>query len=234
MWSNGIQLLRGKQMSNEQIQVMGASTKPIYSSLTGGYIHQLHLKTPIKEPEEYIEWVQLIRSATQDDRIELHLNTPGGDIYTAIELLHAFAYSDAHIHVVCSGLVASAGTVLMTVGDSFEINPHTTFMFHNYSGGTIGKGNEMAIKIDYEREWSRKFMHDVYEGLLSEHEIDDLLDGRDYWLSAEEIGDRLENMISVRNEKAEDMLKELTEILEETEEKPKTKRKARKKKAEDV
>ena len=210
--------------------------KPVYSAGTG-YTHQLHLKTPIKDPEEYSEWVQVIRGASENDRIELHLNTPGGDIYTAIELLHAFACTDAHVHVVCAGIVASAGTILMTVGDTFEINPHTTFMFHNYSGGTIGKGNEMAIKMDYEREWSRKFMHDVYEGLLTEDEIDDLLDGRDYWVSADDIAGRLERMVETRYAKLEEMLKELQETPEESseepEEKPKRKRGRPRKKVDD-
>lgn len=191
-----------------------AQPKPVYSYATG-HTHQLHLKTPIKDPEEYVEWVQIIRGASENDRIELHLNTPGGDIYTAIELLHAFACCDAHIHVVCSGIVASAGTVLMTVGDSFEVNPHTTFMFHNYSGGTMGKGNEMAIKIEYERTWSQKFMHDIYEGLLTEEEIDDLLDGRDYWMSAEDVSERLEAMVEKRNEKIMAMLEIMSEEAED-------------------
>ena len=207
--------------------------KPVYSYATG-HTHQLHLKTPLKDPEEYTEWVQIIRGASENDRIELHLNTPGGDIYAAIELLHAFATTEAHIHVVCSGIVASAGTVLMTVGDSFEINPHTTFMFHNYSGGTMGKGNEMAIKIEYERQWSQKFMHDVYEGLLTADEINDLLDGRDYWLSADDVSERLEAMVEARYKKVEELQQELEKSLEEAlqevseepevEEKPKRKR----------
>ena len=171
--------------------------------------HRLHLKGPVTDPEHYVEWVELIRDAGEHDTIEFHINSPGGNVYSAIELIHAFAETDAHIHVVLTGIVASAGTILMTVGDSFEINPWTTFMFHNYSGGTIGKGNEMAIKMDYEREWSKMFMHDVYEGLLSTDEIDQLLDGRDFWLSAQDVGERLGNMIEHRQEKAADMIAEL-------------------------
>lgn len=195
--------------------------------------HRLHLKGPVTDPEEYVDWVETIRDAGEHDTIEFHINSPGGNVYTAIELLHAFADCQAHIHVVLTGIVASAGTILMTVGDSFEISPYTTFMFHNYSGGTIGKGNEMAIKMDYEREWSKMFMHDIYAGLLSEEEIDQLLDGRDFWLSAENVGDRLEKMIEYRQEVAnkavEDMMKELEE---ETKPKKTTKKKAPAKKKE--
>lgn len=175
--------------------------------------HRLHLKGPVTDPEDYVEWVETIRDAGEHDTIEFHINSPGGNVYSAIELIHAFADTKAHIHVVLSGIVASAGTILMTVGDSFEISPYTTFMFHNYSGGTIGKGNEMAIKMDYEREWSKMFMHDIYEGLLTTEEIDQMLDGRDFWLSAEDVGDRLSAMIEFRQERMENLMNEVLEEL---------------------
>lgn len=200
------------------------STKQTAMAMT----HRIHLKGPVTDPEDYVDWVETIRDASEHDTIEFHINSPGGNVYSAIELLHAFADTQAHVHVVLTGIVASAGTILMTVGDSFEISPYTTFMFHNYSGGTIGKGNEMAIKMDYEREWSRMFMHDIYEGLLSESEIDQLLDGRDFWLSAPDVGERLEAMIEHRQNKVQDMI---DEMLREEEEAEKEAKKASKKKA---
>lgn len=200
------------------------STKQTAMAMT----HRLHLKGPVTDAEDYVEWVETIRDAGEHDTIEFHINSPGGNVYSAIELLHAFADTQAHIHVVLTGIVASAGTILMTVGDSFEISPYTTFMFHNYSGGTIGKGNEMAIKMDYEREWSKMFMHDIYEGLLSEEEITQLLDGRDFWLSAEDVGNRLEAMIEFRQERA---AKAVEEMMKELEEEEKPKKKTTKKKA---
>jgi len=206
----------------EEMQVLKMPSNKPMSSRTAAMAmtHRLHLKGPVTDPEDYVEWVECIRDAGEHDTIEFHINSPGGNVYTAIELIHAFADTDAHVHVVLSGIVASAGTILMTVGDSFEISPYTTFMFHNYSGGTIGKGNEMAIKMDYEREWSRMFMHEIYEGLLSTEEIDQLLDGRDFWLSAENVGERLSNMIKNREEVAAKMVEEMMAELEE-EKKPK-------------
>jgi ATP-dependent protease ClpP protease subunit len=213
---------------SQQAEGMPMMDKPMYSQPVA-YKHELHLKGPVTDPEDYVEWNRLIRSAGPNDTIEFHINSPGGNVYSATELINSFLTTDAHIHVVLSGIVASAGTILMMVGDSFEIAPHTTFMFHNYSGGTIGKGNEMHVKMEYEREWSKEFMHDVYMDLLSEEEINQLLDGRDFWLSSDEIGERLQSMAEKRAEKMEEALAEAKKLLE-AETKPKRKPRAKKEK----
>lgn len=206
---------------------MQPSNKPM-SSYPIAFKHELHLKGPVTDQEDYVDWIQAIRNAGPNDMIEFHINSPGGNVYTAIEILNAFENTEAHVHVVCSGIIASAGTILMTVGDSFEIHPSSTFMFHNYSGGTIGKGNEMAIKMEYEREWSRKFMSDIYTNILTDDEIDQLLDGRDFWLSAPDVGERLTNMV---DKKAEAVQAAMEEIMKAMEEEAKPKRKPRKKPA---
>lgn len=201
------------------------SDKPCFTS-PRAMRHEVYLSGPLTGPEDYVDWVRTIRSAGPDDVIELHLNTPGGDVYTAIQLLHAFDSTDAHVHVVIAGICASAGTILMTVGDSFEIHPATSFMFHNYSGGMRGKGNEMHIQMEYERKWSVQFMKDTYHGLLTEDEINSLVDGRDFWLSAEDVGDRLLACLEDREARMKELIESLTEVVEE---KPKKKKPAKKK-----
>ena len=206
--------------------IMPKKDKPMFSSPVA-FTHRLHLKGPVGDSEDYIEWIDLIRGASPNDTIEFHLNTPGGNVYTAIELMAAFAESEAHVHVVINGLCASAGTMLMTVGDSFEISPHTTFMFHTYSGGSVGKGNELRLKAEYEAKWAETFMHDVYEGLLTKEEIDAMLEGKDYWWPATEVADRLMQMVEYRQEK---MAKIIEEMLAEAEEEKKPKKKPAKRK----
>ena len=205
-----------KAMSEDTIKLPFGNDKPVFSS-PKSFTHQLHLKGPVGDQEDYIDWVRTIRGAGPDDVIEFHINSPGGNVYTAIELLNAFQNTEAHVHVVMSGIVASAGTILMMVGDSFEINPWTSFMFHNYSGGMRGKGNEMAIQMEYEREWSKKFMSEIYDGLLTKKEVKQLLDGRDFWLSADDVGKRLSKMIEERQKAMEEALKELEEALADDE-----------------
>jgi len=74
------------------------------------------------------------------------------------------------------------------------------FMFHNYSGGTIGKGGEMYDNIMYERKWSDKFMRSVYSGFLTDDEIKSMLENKDIWMDPDEVFKRL-------NKRGEEIMK---------------------------
>ena len=64
-------------------------------------------------------------------------------------------------------------------------------MFHNYSGGTFGKGGEMYDQLVNERKWSENIIRKVYEGFLTEPEIRSILDNKDIWMGGEEVVNRL-------------------------------------------
>ena len=69
-------------------------------------------------------------------------------------------------------------------------------MFHNYSGGTFGKGGEMYDQLVNERKWSENIIRKVYEGFLTEPEIRSILDNKDIWMEGKEVMKRLESKIN--------------------------------------
>lgn len=77
------------------------------------------------------------------------------------------------------------------------------FMFHNYSGGTIGKGGEMIDQLVHERKWSDRLLKSIYKGFLTDEEIKGMLDNKDIWMDGEEVVKRLKN----RQQKLEDVAK---------------------------
>jgi hypothetical protein len=85
----------------------------------------------------------------------------------------------------------SAATMIFLPADTHEISEHSMFMFHNYSGITMGKGGEMYDNITHERKWSEKILRGSYEGFLTEEEIKSILNNKDIWMSGEEVIKRL-------------------------------------------
>ena len=65
------------------------------------------------------------------------------------------------------------------------------FMFHNYSGGAVGKGGEMIDQIKHERKWSEKLLLDIYKNFLNKSEIEAILNNKDIWMTGEEVVTRL-------------------------------------------
>jgi len=155
-------------------------------------IHTYYLSGEVESPEEYIEWFDQIRNAGENDVVKIHINSPGGDLFTAIQFLRVVAECQAHVVTSVEGACMSAATLVFINADSYEVSPHSVFMFHNYSSAMYGKGGELYDGIVHERKWSERLLREVYEGFLTEEEIAAILDNKDIWMDGEEVAKRIQ------------------------------------------
>lgn len=168
-----------------------------------GHIFDLYLCGEILPPENYIDHFETIRNAGENDVIRLHINSAGGDLSTAIQFNRVIQESQAQICASAEGYCMSAATMIFLAANMFEISDHCFFMFHNYSGGTFGKGGEMYDHIVSERKWSDKLVNKVYADFLTTAEIKSILDNKDIWMDGEEVKVRLEKKIEKLNAETE-------------------------------
>lgn len=154
-------------------------------------IHEFYLSGEIESSENYIQWFDIIRHAGETDVIKIYINSPGGDVMTAIQFMRILQETSANVVVSVEGICASAATMIMLSGESFEISEHTIFMIHNYSGGVFGKGGEMLDQLKHERNWSEKLLRDIYAGFLTDVEITSVLENKDIWMDGTEVISRL-------------------------------------------
>jgi ATP-dependent protease ClpP protease subunit len=158
-------------------------------------LHEFYLTGEIGSAEDYVEWFDAIRHASEYDTIKIYINSSGGDLFTAIQFMRVLAESEATIICSVEGACMSAATMIFMCADSFEVTPHSIFMFHNYSGGTIGKGGEMIDQLQHERKWSERLMKEIYSDFMSDEEIKAMLNNKDFWMDGEEVVKRLSNKI---------------------------------------
>jgi ATP-dependent protease ClpP protease subunit len=161
-------------------------------------IHEFYLSGELGPSEDYIEWFDAIRHASDNDAIKIYINSFGGDLFTAIQFMRVL--SDTPATVICSveGACMSAATMIFLCADHYEVTPHSVFMFHNYSGGTFGKGGEMIDQLQHERKWSDRMMREIYKNFMTEEEIKSMLDNKDIWMDGEEVVKRLQHRINER------------------------------------
>jgi ATP-dependent protease ClpP protease subunit len=192
-----------------------------------GHIFDLYLCGEILPPENYIDQFEIIRNAGENDVIRLHINSAGGDLSTAIQFNRVIQESQAQICASAEGYCMSAATMIFLAADMFEISDHCFFMFHNYSGGSFGKGGEMYDHIVSERKWSDKLVNKVYSDFLTPEEIKSILDNKDIWMDGEEVKIRLEKKIKKMNADVEKIEKALMDqsIPDVIEKKPSPKKK---------
>lgn len=166
-------------------------------------MHEFYLSGTVGPAEDYIEWFDTIRNAGANDIVKIFINSYGGDLFTAIQMMRVLVETQATVLVSVEGACMSAATIPFMMADQVEVSDHSMFMFHNYSGGTIGKGGEMLDQLVHEREWSKNLMTEVYKDFLTKKEINSMLDNKDIWMDGHEVVKRLEKKIDKAAKQAE-------------------------------
>lgn len=157
-----------------------------------GTVKAYYLSDEINEPADYIGWFQEIRNARESDVIKIHINCPGGNLFTTIQFMQALAETSAHIIVSVEGACMSAATLIFLMADEYQITNHSMFLFHNYSGGSVGKGGEVYNDVINKRKWTETLFKEMYADFLTETEIKELSNDKDIWMDAAQVLERLE------------------------------------------
>lgn len=182
-------------------------------------VHHFYITEEIKEVDYYLNMINAIRTAEQHDTIFIYLNTPGGNLYTAIQIIAAMKQSQATIITSLEGQVCSAGTLIFLSGDKSIVHDNSTFMIHNYSQFLGGKGNEINSQVKYNEGYFLKLAKAIYGKFLTDDEIKSVTEGKDFWMDSDEVASRLGDKLIVqeREETLDEILEELTISIENNE-----------------
>lgn len=182
--------------SEEEEQPMEVKRPPFYfEQPLHRRIHHLYLSGMIGPPEAYIDFIHVLRAAPPDDVIHLHLNTSGGRLDTGVQIINAIKSSSCAVICSLEAEAHSLGTLIFLACDEWIVHENCTMMFHQYSGGTFGKGNEQAAQVNANNEWFASLAKDLYVPFLSEEEVNMILQGQDLWMLTPEIRKRLDKMV---------------------------------------
>jgi ATP-dependent protease ClpP protease subunit len=175
----------------------GLFDKPVPIVKHGSTYH-CYLTTDIEAPEEYSELCYLLNVATANNKIILNINTGGGQIDSAFQIIAAIKHTKATVIARLAGTVASAGTIIALKCDGLEVEDYTHFMVHNYSTGTQGKGHEVIDYINFNDKDLKNTFREIYSGFLTPEEITDVLRGKDMWLTADDVRVRWSNKQGIK------------------------------------
>ena len=163
-----------------------------------GIEYTIYINAEITAPGDFNEVCDALDNASPEDIIYIKLNTPGGRLDSALMLRDSIKNSPADVMAVCSGTVASAGTMIALSCDALYAADHLEFMCHNYTGGAYGKGHELQAAQDFTGGHFREVMQAVYTDFLSKREIKHLVGGKDYYFSSKETLERWEKVMAKR------------------------------------
>jgi ATP-dependent Clp endopeptidase proteolytic subunit ClpP len=82
--------------------------------------------------------------------IELHLNSPGGDVFDGIAIFNQLKQRKGDVHVIVDGLAASAASFIAQAASpgQLEVAPHSQMMIHNGFSMAIGDAADLRTTAD--------------------------------------------------------------------------------------
>ncbi|MBK5072226.1 Clp protease ClpP [Budviciaceae bacterium CWB-B4] len=94
------------------------------------------------------QFVENLQALGEVSHINLHINSPGGDVFDGIAIYNALKYHGASITVYIDGLAASMASVIAMVGNPIIMPENTMMMIHKPWGFAGGDANDMRDYAD--------------------------------------------------------------------------------------
>ena len=179
-------------------------------------LYEYYLVDDIGEASDYIELCDVLRSASPNDEILIRINSGGGSLATANMVVNAIRESQAHVHGFIESTCASAATLIYLACHSYSLSEDADMMIHTSSSLYGGKEHEQHSYVTFSRKKIHKMVRDRYAGFLTEKEIENVLNGQDYYFDSDEIAERLETYTKFQQKKFEAELEAFQKEQEDT------------------
>ena len=148
---------------------------------------------PIGEIWEYGDFINILTNAGAEDEVYIRLSSPGGSIETCDYLCRRMDECEAKITVEIGFTCASVASAIALQADAWVIYDSSTMMIQScyYSPG-YGKESDIRASVAHMERVNRDWVERTYQGLLSEEELIGVLDdGKDLYLFADDLRDRI-------------------------------------------
>jgi len=154
---------------------------------------RLYLTDMNDDPKNHVEAVDMIRSASEDDIVEVFITSPGGLVSIADMYVSAIGDSPARIITRAIGECCSAATSVFLAGHDRICDEGCYFMFHNVQMGAWGdSANIFASGNFYQKHFKDKYYKKMEE-VLTTDELQELFErAGEIYLSSGEMTERLQ------------------------------------------
>lgn len=139
-------------------------------------------KEVVSDFNKYIDLLHTLQhEAGQNDFVEIYLANYGGDLHSGLALAHAVKNCKATVLVHALSNCFSMAAILALCGDGLMIYPTNYLMFHNYSGGEVGKADEIESSHKSSMKNWKDMLQYFCKPFFNEEDIKTLLKGQDFY-----------------------------------------------------
>lgn len=142
-----------------------------------------------EHPSNISRFMNQIRDIQPDDFVDVFINSNGGYVNEGKTIINGLESTGATLTTYLTANAYSMGSVMFCVGHRRVVYENSSLMYHHYSGGAFGKGGEMEDQIAHSQKNIKSFFKAYVLG-LSDEEIQQMFDGKDFWFDCEELCQR--------------------------------------------
>jgi ATP-dependent protease ClpP protease subunit len=146
------------------------------------YRYDVYLNDKINDASCYAGLCNILRHAEALDSFKFFLANFGGKVHGLIHLLSAVSDTKAVVEMEVTAPCYSAGSTLALCGNTLTLYPDTFLMFHNYSTGAHGKGQELIDGILQTDAWVKSYMKRLHQPFLTKDECQRIENDKDVYV----------------------------------------------------
>lgn len=131
---------------------------------------------------------QIMDAEARYERIDIRINSVGGQVSTGIAIFNALKASKSEITIYIDCLAASTASFIASCGRTVKMSRYARLMIHKPTGGVWGNADEIKNYME-QLQRIEDTICDIYaqRTKLPVEEIKaTYMDGKDHWLNAEE------------------------------------------------
>lgn len=131
---------------------------------------------------------ELMELARTYDKIDIRINSVGGEVFAGIAIYNALKSSKADISIYIDGVAASIAAIIALCGKPLYMSRHARLMLHRVQGGEYGTAKQLrdAAQMIEDLEGSLSKMIADRCKSTPEAVCKQYFDGKDHWFTAQE------------------------------------------------
>ncbi len=129
---------------------------------------------------------ELLRLQAQYNKIDVRINSYGGEVYEGIAICNALRNSSADINIYIDGIAASIASVIALCGKPLHMSRFARLMLHQVSGGAYGTAEDIR-RVAAEAETAQKTLAQIIADRcrMSPEDVEEkYFSGGEHWISS--------------------------------------------------
>ena len=153
--------------------------------------HLVFIDDDITSPSNYRDVIHCLATCNENDSVNLLLNSSGGRTDSAWSIIEAMKGCRGDVSVTVLGAAYSAASMIACMATECYIAESAEFMLHTAHYGSIGTVPNVKGQTDFATRQINKLLDTCYTGFLTNKEMDELKNGKEFWFDSEESGKRM-------------------------------------------